>query len=434
MKSRIPTSALQVGMFIDSMDGSWWLNPFWKRSFLVSNAKQLAQLAESGIEWVVIDDSRGAGLRHPDADDAPAAPSMAVPFSPAPRQPAARAGAAAAVMASPGTADFALQRARAVVEQSKDEIKQLFADVRLGRVVQPDALRPIVDGIQDVVEQDVGAMLRVTRLKKKNEYTYMHSVAVSALMIALARYLRLDDETVRELGLAGLLHDIGKVAVPGTILDKPDRLTDAELKVIRTHPEQGLVLLKSTPLSPVALDVVAHHHEKLDGTGYPHALAGEAISLHARIAAVCDVYDAVTSKRSYKRTWTPSEALTRMRSWGGHFDPVILDAFMRCIAIYPVGLLVRLRSNRLAVVRTENVSEPTRPIVRAFYSIADHTHIDPVDLRLSPNLKGDSVVAIEDGMGWFPHDWEAVAAQVDNGERYDPARIVAPVADREDVR
>ena len=414
MKVRVPVSAVRVGMFIDSMEGSWWLNPFWKTRFQVTTPKQVATLVASDLQWVVIDTDRGSA---PDATEQ-ATPPRATPPAAAPSL-ASSPRAAAELRAIPHdppartrSADPALQRAAAMVDRSKREVMRMFADARMGRAVHPQAMAGIVDDIYDAVERDVNAVLRVTRLKRKNEYTYLHSVAVSALMIALGRYLRLDDAVVRELGLAGLLHDIGKVAVPESILEKPDRLTDGEMQVIRTHPEQGLAMLADSNVPPLALDVIAHHHEKIDGTGYPHGLSGEAVSIYARMAAVCDVYDAVTSKRSYKRTWTPSEALTRMREWRGHFDPQMLDAFMRCVGIFPVGMVVRLRSNRLAIVLNENRTDPTRPMVRAFFRIDEHAFVPPADLRISTSLKDDAVVAIEEGESWFGCEWERVREAV----------------------
>src|SRR5690606_37008692 len=149
-----------------------------------------------------------------------------------------------------------------------------------------------------------------------DEYTYMHSVAVCALMAALARTLGLNEAEQREAATAGLLHDVGKMAIPIEILNKPGRLTDDEFRLIMTHPDAGYVMLMRGGLVPnVALDVCLHHHEKFDGSGYPHGLQGDGISLQARMGALCDVYDAVTSDRPYKKGWNPAEAIHRMAQW-----------------------------------------------------------------------------------------------------------------------
>ncbi|MDC6684580.1 HD-GYP domain-containing protein, partial [Leclercia adecarboxylata] len=156
----------------------------------------------------------------------------------------------------------------------------------------------------------------------------------------------------RDAGLAGLLHDIGKIAIPPEVLNKPGALTDAEFRHVIVHPQAGHdILTGDSSMRDIALDVFLHHHERMDGTGYPHKLAGEGISLFARMGAICDVYDAVTSDRPYKKAWEAAYAVQRMVEWrGNHFDPMVFNAFVKSVGIYPVGSLVRLRSGRLAVV------------------------------------------------------------------------------------
>ncbi|WP_299107929.1 HD-GYP domain-containing protein [uncultured Bradyrhizobium sp.] len=412
MKIKVPTSAVEIGMFVDSMEGSWWLNPFWKSSFLIASQKDLKRLTSSNIAWVVIDDSRGVGFKK--------APRTVAAIPPEPRRarmPTVHVPPPPTPTPSARRPDFETQRVAAIIDRSKREVIRLFTDARMGKALERRAMTAVVDDICDSVGDDPTAVLKVTRLKKKNEYTYLHCVAVSALMIALGRHLKLGEDTVRELGLAGLLHDIGKMTIPTDLLEKPGRLTAAEFEIVRAHPENGYAMLMEDNMSSIVHDVILHHHEKLDGSGYPHRLSGDSITLHARIGAICDVYDAVTSKRSYKRQWTPSEALTQMRSWTGHFDPEILDAFMRCISIYPIGLLVRLRSNRLAVILTENVTRPTEAMARAFYLPRELQFIEPADVRLSSGLKGDAVVEIEDPERWFPGEWEGVRDAVLSGQQ-----------------
>ena len=159
------------------------------------------------------------------------------------------------------------------------------------------------------------------RLKSKDDYTYLHSVAVCALMVALAKELGLSDEQVKQAGVAGLFHDIGKMAISSDVLNKPGALSDEEFGLVKGHPEKGHAILKaSKEIDQVCLDVCLHHHEKVDGSGYPHKLKDDEISLFAKMGAVCDVDDAITSNRPYKAGWEPGISLQRMAHWTNHFD------------------------------------------------------------------------------------------------------------------
>jgi HD-GYP domain-containing protein (c-di-GMP phosphodiesterase class II) len=221
-------------------------------------------------------------------------------------------------------------------------------------------------------------------------------------MVALGRTLGLAEAQCREAGLAGLLHDMGKALMPVEVLNKPGKLTDEEFTIMRTHPERGHALLvEGGGAGEVALDVCLHHHERIDGTGYPHRLAGDAISLVARMGAVCDVYDAITSNRPYKAGWDPAESIARMASWKGHFDPAVFQAFVKSLGIYPSGSLVRLASGRLAVVIEQNPAALTAPRVKVFFSTKSMLPIPAEVLDLA--CGGDRIAGRESRAAWnFP--------------------------------
>ena len=275
-------------------------------------------------------------------------------------------------------------RARKICENTRTAIGKMFTDARMGRAVKAGHAATLVEEISNSIQRHPHALINLARLKTADDYTYMHSVAVCALMVALARQLELDETLVRTAGIAGLLHDIGKMAIPNRLLNKPGRLTDAEFSAVRQHPQAGYrMLLESNQISHEVLDVALHHHEKYDGSGYPNGLAGQDIGLLARMGAVCDVYDAITSNRAYKAAWDPAESLHRMARWKGHFDKKILQAFVKAIGIYPIGSLVRLESGRIGVVLEQHPASLLTPKVKVFHCahLKQPIPIEVIDLQ-----------------------------------------------------
>jgi HD-GYP domain-containing protein (c-di-GMP phosphodiesterase class II) len=213
-----------------------------------------------------------------------------------------------------------------------------------------------------------------------------------------------DTDACREAGLAGLLHDVGKALMPLDVLNKPGKLSEAEFDVMRSHPVRGHALLvEGGTASATALDVCLHHHERIDGTGYPHRLSGEAITQMARMGAICDVYDAISSTRPYKGAWDPADSISRMASWRGHFDPTLFAVFVKSVGIYPTGSLVRMRSGRLAVVVTQHATELTAPTVKVFFSTKSNMPIPVTEIDLSRTDVSDAIIAREPRDQWkFP--------------------------------
>jgi HD-GYP domain-containing protein (c-di-GMP phosphodiesterase class II) len=194
---------------------------------------------------------------------------------------------------------------------------------------------------------------------------------------------------------------MGKARVPVAVLNKPGRLTDAEFALMKRHPAWGGEILRSSGVADtVIVDVCEHHHERIDGAGYPYGLAGEAISLQARMGAICDVYDAVTSARAYKPAWDPGEAIRQMAQWKGHFDPALFQAFVKTVGIYPVGTLVRLQSGRLAVVVELGQGSLLTPRVKAFFSTKSMLPITPELIDLGASTCQDRLVGVESPENW----------------------------------
>jgi HD-GYP domain-containing protein (c-di-GMP phosphodiesterase class II) len=389
MLKKIAVADLRLGMHLQRFEGAWIDHPFWRARFVIDDPADLLAAQRSGVHECWIDTD--AGL-----DVAPAcAPSSAAAVPQPTAPPAART--------RPTPMGDELRQAAALCARSRDAVKAMFAEARLGHALAAEDCLPLVQDISDSVTRNPGALVSLARLKTADDYSYMHSVAVCALMVSLGRALRFDDAACRKAGLAGLLHDMGKALMPIEILNKPGKLTDDEFAVMRTHPKRGWQMLQEgRGVGDAVLDVCLHHHEKMDGSGYPERLAGEQITLLARMGAVCDVYDAVSSNRPYKAGWDPAESLARMASWKGHFDPAVFAAFVKSLGIYPTGSLVRLVSGKLAVVVEHNPQATTRPHVKVFFSTKSNLPLPPELLDLSKS--SERIASREPRSAWnFPH-------------------------------
>lgn len=411
MLKRIRPDQAQKGMYIHAFEGGWFSHPFWRSGFLISNDADLARIRDSSIPGVVIDITKGAALDPP----APQGTNAVAPPRPSSAKPLWTLPVALPVADDRQTRDRRdedRRQAMRTITRSKRAVRRLFENARLGQTIRSADIVSVVDEISALLDRNRLMLIGITRLKSKHEYTYLHSVAVCALMVNLAREIGMDEHTVRLMGLAGLLHDVGKMSIDTAILDKPGPLTEAEYGEMRHHAARGHAMLAAGEDVPeTALDVCLHHHEKLDGTGYPFGLAGDAISMAARMASICDVYDAVTSARAYKEPWSAGAAITAMDGWTGHFDTALLFRFMNSIGLYPAGMLARLRSNRLGIV-LDGGPRATRTRVRIFYTIADRDFIAPHDITLSDTLAGDRIVRREDPATWDFADWDDLRARI----------------------
>ena len=397
MLKRIHVNDLTMGMYVHELCGSWMEHPFWRTRFALKDARDLARIRASTIAEVWIDTARGPDVAaHVPATSRREADAQAdAVLHAAHQQPRPTPALEPATMAQE------LQRASQVCASARRAVTQLFHEARLGGAVDVTGALTLVDEIGASITRHPGALISLARLKTADEYTYMHSVAVSALMLALARQLGLDDAGVRMAGQAGLLHDLGKARVPLELLNKPGKLDEQEFAVVQSHPLAGHAMLVGSGLPQPVLDACLHHHEKIDGSGYPDRLQGQGIGLLARMAAVCDVYDAITSNRPYKRGWDPALALHRMAEWThSHFDNRIFQAFVKTMGIYPVGALVRLQSQRLAVVVEQSPEQLLAPRVKVFYALPAQRRIalEIVDLAAPANT--DKIIAREDPGHW----------------------------------
>lgn len=393
------SSELRVGMFISKFGDSWIDHPFFRTSFLIKDAKDLQRVINAGVTEVWIDETRGIAKPIPVIVEEKEEQSNLEEIEDVSHN---RFKPVSSPVHKNSLKDE-IVNARKICLSAKIEVQAMFDDARIGKTINPASFLPLVESIIASITRNPTAFMSVARLKNHDNYTYMHSVAVCALMIGLANQLKLDKNQVKLAGHGGLLHDLGKAFMPLDILNKPGPLTDAEFDLVKEHPVLGAKALDRNNVSDEVYDVVLHHHEKMDGSGYPDGLKGSNISLFAKMAACCDVYDAVTSIRAYKNPWAPAYAIQKMARWKEHFDAHIFQAFVSTVGIYPVGSLVRLSSDRLAVVVEPCEDSLLKPKVCEFFAVQRNEMIPMKVIDLSAD-KNVTIISPENPEKWgFEH-------------------------------
>ena len=240
----------------------------------------------------------------------------------------------------------------------------------------PAALQT-VEGLAEAVTQNRTALMALTAMRNYDNYTFTHMVNVSILAMAQARALGIDGRLLREFGLSALMHDIGKVRTPKEILNKPDKLTDAEFDIMRRHVVDGAEILRRTPEMPILAPIVAfEHHLRLDGSGYPRTVKRDAMNLGSMLCAISDVYDAMRSQRAYQQAY-PTDRIVAVlkRNEGAQLDQHLVRRFVQLLGIYPPGNLVKLSTGEVAVVLRVHAPDPHRPRVRVLFA-ADGARLD----------------------------------------------------------
>jgi len=362
-RQKVDVADLKVGMYVSRLDRPWLDSPFLFQGFPIRNQADIDALRRC-CDHVFIDLDEGRDWQPPQHTPQPEATEAQHRFSTerlnlrfeereAPEPP------------SSGQFMRDLERAYTLHHETHAYIRQVFDRIQAGQSFDTADARALVDEMVVSIVEDDNALLWLTQLKQRDEYTSLHSLNVCILSMLFAHHLGMTQEQLREVGTGGLLHDIGKMKVPLEILNKPGRLNDKEMALLRTHPRQGYEMLRRhREMSPAALDVVYSHHERIDGSGYPRGLRGGAISRYAMVVSLVDVYDAVTSDRAYHAGISPHEALNLMYEREPHtFHPELLEAFIRCLGIYPVGSIVELDTGEVGVVMTVNRRQSLKPMV-----------------------------------------------------------------------
>ncbi len=392
MIKKVKVNQLQPGMFIHDLNCGWTRHPFITSRLTIKNEKSIRKIIDYGIEEVYIDTDRGL--------DVPDAPTKQEVDKGLQKEMDEIAGSRYSSARSVPLQQEML-KAREIKKEAKQAVQSIMEEVRLGREIKTEKVEKVVDKMIDSIFRNQDALISLGRIKQTDEYTYMHSMSVCVLMISFGKHLGFDDMQLKEVGIGAMLHDIGKMKVPPEILNHKGELSDDELQLIKKHVEYSDLLLQETPgISDVAVNLAAQHHERVDGKGYPNGLAGSEISIYGQAAAIADVYDAMTSKRCCQRKFEPTEVLKKLFEWGGSYNKGLVQQFIRCVGIYPVGSLVRLESGMLGVVLDHGDENLLQPSVRIVFDTKKDKHVLPVyDVDLSKNGK-DAVSGCE-----VPEKW-----------------------------
>lgn len=404
MLRRVRTDQIELGMFIHKLEGSWFSHSFWKSRFLLDDVELLESLRDSVVPGVIIDTERGIDL-----SVTPAAPqttrlsarsklAVAPSASPAAEPVSQRIGFVRPAPTIPIAREFG--RAKRTVGDALKVVSRTFIEMRLGKSICSYGVEPMLDSVYGSIQRNLYAFNGLLRCQNGSETVYRHSLAVSALMIAFAFHLKFPPAKAKEAGMAGLLMDVGAGQLPVDLATVGGDYTRLRQDWREQHVLHGYAFLKAAGDVPEdVLRAVLHHHERLDGTGYPQGLTGPVIDQLGRMAAICDTYDTLIAGGDPAQRLDPAQAITRLQEQPEKFDATLLARFVETVGIYPIGSFVRLRSQRLAMVIDEDPVDPGLPTVRTFWSLPQGRGLNGEIIALAHCYGEDAIEGVADLTG-----------------------------------
>lgn len=331
-RMKIDVAQLSIGMYVVELDRPWTETSFLFQGFRIRQQQEIRLLQEV-CKHVWVDSRRSVGVKQQLIENHAQAPAL---------QPIV------------GKVDFnrEVDQASPTWHAAREESLRILEAVRMGQELDVKAVKAVVRDCVDSILRNPAAMLWLARIKHSDHYTAEHSLRVAIFAIALGRELGLPDYQLEQIGVCGMLHDVGKIKVPSAILNKPGSLTPEELRIMQSHPIEGRRLLMSNQqVTPATVDVAYSHHERLDGKGYPRGLDASRIPYFAKIISVVDAYDAINSDRVYSKGKSSLESLRILfDSVNSHFDEEIVGHFIRLIGIYPPGEIVELTTGEVGII------------------------------------------------------------------------------------
>jgi len=392
MIKKIPVEELCVGMFIHDINLGWIDHPFSSKHFKLTSPKILQKILNLKVREVYIDTGKGLDTsKGQSATEVRAQVESDLEKLASPPPPKKSP--------TPVSVQEEWPKALEIRDDASRVVSKMMEDARLGKQIEIEQADPAIENIVDSIFRNQDALLGAIRIREMDQYTFEHSVSLSVLMVSFCKYMGMSQTELRHAGMGGLLHDIGKSKIPLEILNKPGKLTDEEFSIMRKHVEYSRDILKSSDeMSPISQGIIFEHHERFDGSGYPAGKKGNEISLYGQMATVADVYDALTSTRCYHTGKSPHWVLGKLIEWSKfHFNPEMVQRFIRCIGIYPIGTFVSLKSGRLAVVSESNEKDLLRPVVKLIFDTKQSCRLPNVACNLAeqsgPNA--DQIVGSE---------------------------------------
>lgn len=390
MIKKVKVDQLKPGIFVHDFNCTWKTDNLIINQTMIKDEKILDTIRSWGVHEVYIDTDRGLDIEDAKTEFEAKRETDSALHRLAETKPYASRQA-------PLKEELAV--ANNIKKEATNVIQQAMDTVREGKQLKTDSAYQLIEKMEKSVTRNKDALVLLTRIRRKDEYTLMHSISVASFVLSFCNFCKIPHTMTLNLAIGALFHDIGKTRVPLAILNKPGKLDDHEYEKMKKHAEYSAEVLQDAKGLPhEAYDMALHHHERFDGNGYPHGLKGDEITFGSQIAAIADVYDAITSDRCYRDGIDGVEGLRKLYEWSEyHFNKDLTYKFIRCIGVYPVGSCVRLENDLVGVVAgsTENVM---LPVVRIFYNDRKKSSVPVHDLDLSKI--GVQIASYEEAGKW----------------------------------
>ena len=389
---KLPIEELQLGMHVTEIE-SKKSGVTVKAGGKVSKQAIIDKMKAQQVAFVYVDFDRSDHIKEKPQVEAPVKPAeekpVAEPQSKIPKKQDAKLQ----------PMEKELDRAEALFGEAKVLQEKMFESAMKDETIDLEQVEGATNDIMASIFRNPDALLFMTRMKDRDAYLFEHAINTSILMTAFASYLDYDEKLIQEMAIGAFMLDIGKTLIPKSILNKAEKLTAEEFKQVQKHVEYSKKIIEGIPgVSPVSIDVAATHHERLDASGYPEGLKGDEIPTWGRMIAIVDTYDAMTTNRKYQGACPSIKAFRTMLEAPNLFDNELVQQFIKCVGVYPVGSLVKLKSGRIGMVYQSNDENPLKPVVVTFYNINQkhHTEVKKLDLEKFPNEEIEMSIKAED--------------------------------------